>query len=66
MTDDDRDNAGVVAPPPLIYLGPLFLVLLLKRKFRFQFFRPRLPPPLGGRLLAGDLPLMGVLGGRCG
>jgi hypothetical protein len=25
MTDDKRDHSGIVAPPPLIYLGPLVL-----------------------------------------
>jgi hypothetical protein len=34
---DDRDNAGVIAPPPLIYPGPLALGLLLNRKFRIPF-----------------------------
>ena len=25
MTNDKRDHSGIVAPPPLIYLGPLVL-----------------------------------------
>jgi hypothetical protein len=41
VTDDDRDNAGVVAPPPLIYLGPLLLGLLLNRKLRVPFLPRR-------------------------
>lgn len=28
MTETERDNAGVIAPPPLIYAGPLMLGLL--------------------------------------
>ena len=33
MTDDKRDHSGIVAPPPLIYLRPLVLGLLLNRRF---------------------------------
>jgi hypothetical protein len=40
-TDDERDNAGVIAPPPLIYLVPLILGLLLKRKFPIPFLPRR-------------------------
>jgi len=43
MNESERDNAGVIAPPPLIYLGTLLLGLLLNRR------RPiALPPPLRG------------------
>ena len=31
MAEDARDNAGVIAPPPLLYLGPLLAGLLLGR-----------------------------------
>jgi protein-S-isoprenylcysteine O-methyltransferase Ste14 len=57
---DERDNAGVVAPPPLIYLGFLVLGLLLDKN-------PRLPIPflprsavraLGWPLLVGGVSLM--------
>ncbi len=34
---DERANAAVVAPPPLIYLGPLLLGLLLNRGFPVPF-----------------------------
>ncbi len=37
MTDDGRDNAGVIAPPPLIYAIPLLLGLLLKRRIPVPF-----------------------------
>jgi hypothetical protein len=32
MPDDEHDKAGVVAPPPLIYLGVLAAGLLLNRR----------------------------------
>ncbi len=35
VTDDERNTAGVVAPPPPIYLGPLVLRLLPTRKSGF-------------------------------
>ncbi len=33
MYSDEQDKAGVVAPPPLIYLGTLIVGLLLGRRF---------------------------------
>ena len=54
MGDDVRDNAGVVAPPPLIYLVPLLVGLLLNRRMRAPFL------PHGATRLVG-LPL--VVGG---
>ena len=59
MTDDDRDNAGVVAPPPLIYLGPLLLGLLLKRKFPVPFLPHRAARAVGWPLLFGGVALIG-------
>jgi protein-S-isoprenylcysteine O-methyltransferase Ste14 len=56
---DERDNAGVVAPPPLIYLGPLVLGLLLDRKFPVPFLPRRIARILGWPLLGGGLFLMG-------
>lgn len=58
MAENMPDNAGVIAPPPLLYLGPLLLGLLL------QGARPRafLPPPLArplGTLLTGSGLLLG-------
>jgi len=32
MPDDEQDKAGVVAPPPLIYLVALVFGLLLNRR----------------------------------
>ncbi len=37
MIDNERDTPGVVAPPPLIYLGPLVLGLLLNGRFPLPF-----------------------------
>ena len=52
---DERDNAGVVAPPPLIYLGPLVLGLLLNRKFPAPFLSRRMARVLGLSLLSGGM-----------
>ena len=60
MPSDEQDKAGVVAPPPLIYLGTLIFGLLLGRRFPISFL-PRkkmarglgLPPLVGGVLLLG-------------
>ncbi len=59
MTDDDRDNAGVVAPPPLIYLGPLLLGLLLDRKLQVPFLPRGAARALGWPLIIGGISLMG-------
>ncbi len=56
---DERENAGVVAPPPLIYAGPLLLGLLLDRKFKVPFLPRRLARFLGWPLLGGGVLLMG-------
>jgi protein-S-isoprenylcysteine O-methyltransferase Ste14 len=58
MTDDERDNAGVIAPPPLIYLGPLALGLLLNRKFRIPFLPRGVARALGWPLLGSGVLLM--------
>jgi protein-S-isoprenylcysteine O-methyltransferase Ste14 len=59
MTDEDRDNAGVVAPPPLIYLGPLVLGLLINRKLSVPFLPRGAARAIGWSLLAGGVSLMG-------
>ena len=58
MADDERDNPGIVAPPPLIYLGPLVLGLLLNRKFPAPFLPRRMGRILGLSLLGGGALLM--------
>jgi protein-S-isoprenylcysteine O-methyltransferase Ste14 len=55
---DEQDNAGVVAPPPLIYLGSLALGLLLDRKFRVPFLPRGMRRILGWPLLVGGVSLM--------
>ena len=52
MNDTERDNAGVIAPPPLIYLGPLLLGLLLHRARPIAFLPRRIARVLGWPLLA--------------
>ena len=59
MTDEDRDNAGVIAPPPLIYLGPLLLGLLFNRKLQVPFLPRGAARAIGWSLLAGGVSLMG-------
>jgi protein-S-isoprenylcysteine O-methyltransferase Ste14 len=57
MVDDERDRARrIVAPPPLIYLGPLALGLLLGRAAPL----PLLPRGLS-RLLGWPILVSGVL-----
>ena len=58
MTDDERDNAGVVAPSPLIYLGPLILGLLLNRKSPAPFLPRKVAHILGWPLLGGGMLLI--------
>ncbi len=58
MTDDGPDNAGVVAPPPLIYLVPLILGLLFDRRFPVPFLPRRIVRVLGWPLLGGGALLM--------
>jgi protein-S-isoprenylcysteine O-methyltransferase Ste14 len=58
VTNDERDNPGVIAPPPLIYLGPLVFGLLLNRRFPAPFLPRGLARLLGWPLLGGGLFLM--------
>jgi protein-S-isoprenylcysteine O-methyltransferase Ste14 len=59
VTDDERDNAGIVAPPPLIYLTPLVLGLLLNRKFPVSFLPRRIACIFGWPFLGGGVLFMG-------
>jgi protein-S-isoprenylcysteine O-methyltransferase Ste14 len=59
LTDDERDNAGVVAPPPLIYLGALVLGLLLSRRFPVPFLTRGMSRTIGWPLLGSGVSLMG-------
>jgi protein-S-isoprenylcysteine O-methyltransferase Ste14 len=55
---DERDNAGVIAPPPLIYLGPLILGLLVNRKLPVPFLPRGTTRAVGWPLLVGGVSLM--------
>ena len=62
MPSDEQDKAGVVAPPPLIYLGPLIFGLLLNRRFPIPFLPRRIARSLGWPLLSGGVLLIGWFG----
>ncbi len=59
MPSDEQDKAGVVAPPPLIYLGTLIFGLLLGRRFPTSFLPRKLARGLGVPLLGGGALLLG-------
>ncbi|MGB3633618.1 MAG: isoprenylcysteine carboxylmethyltransferase family protein [Rubrobacteraceae bacterium] len=59
MADESKDNAGVVAPPPLIYLGFLATGLLLKKAPPARFLPHNASRLIGGSLLAAGLLLGG-------
>ena len=66
MADEENNNAdnpGVIAPPPLIYAGALAAGLLANRGFRLPFLPRRLARPLGSLLIACGL-VVGLLGVR--
>jgi protein-S-isoprenylcysteine O-methyltransferase Ste14 len=56
---DERDNAGVVAPPPLIYLGSLVLGLVLNRRHPIAFLPRTIARALGWSLVGGGVLLLG-------
>ena len=45
MPSDDQDKAGVVAPPPVIYLEALVFGLLLNRRFPVALLPRRIAQP---------------------
>ena len=59
MPNDEQDKAGVIAPPPLIYLGALIFGLLLSRRFPIPFLPSRMARGLGWPLLGGGVLLLG-------
>src|SRR5215204_1080588 len=59
MPGDEQDKAGVLAPPPLIYLGARIFGLLLGRRFPMRFLPPTMARGLGWPLLGGGVLLAG-------
>src|ERR671916_1104256 len=59
MPSDDQDKAGVIAPPPLIYLGSLVFGLLLNRKFPVTLLPRKMARNFGWPLLGGGVLLIG-------
>ena len=53
-----RDRPGVIAPPPLLYLGAQALGLILHTLFPIRPLPPIVARPLGGLLLAVTIPFM--------
>jgi protein-S-isoprenylcysteine O-methyltransferase Ste14 len=58
MPDDEQDKAGVVAPPPLIYLGVLAVGLLLNSRFPIGSLPRAIPRGAGWPLLGGGVLLL--------
>ncbi len=56
MSDNVQENAGVIAPPPLIYLGSLLLGLLLNRAFPIAFLPWKVARVLGSLLVGSAIP----------
>jgi protein-S-isoprenylcysteine O-methyltransferase Ste14 len=56
---DDQDNPGINVPPPLIYLLPLVLGLLLDRRRPVPFLPRGAARGLGWSLLGGGVALNG-------
>jgi protein-S-isoprenylcysteine O-methyltransferase Ste14 len=59
MPSDEQDKAGVIAPPPMIYLGSLVFGLLLNRRFPVTFLPRKIARNFGWPLLGGGVLLMG-------
>jgi protein-S-isoprenylcysteine O-methyltransferase Ste14 len=59
MPSDEQDKAGVIAPPPMIYLGSLVFGLLLNRRFPVTFLPRKIARHFGWPLLGGGVLLMG-------
>ncbi|HVF01592.1 MAG TPA: isoprenylcysteine carboxylmethyltransferase family protein [Rubrobacteraceae bacterium] len=59
MADDERDNPGILLPPPLTYLLPLVFGLLLDRRSHLPFLPHSVAHTLGWPLLGGGVLLNG-------
>jgi len=60
MANDNElpDNPGVIAPPPLIYAGPLAVGLLLNLKFPLRFMPRKVAAILGVTLIGASVALV--------
>jgi protein-S-isoprenylcysteine O-methyltransferase Ste14 len=58
LSDDKRDRVGIVAPPPLIYMGTLVLGLVLSRRFPMPFLPRTMTRALGWPLVIGGVLLL--------
>jgi hypothetical protein len=59
MPSDEQDKAGIVAPPPLVYLGTLVFGLLINRRFPIPFLPRRIARGLGWPLLGSGVLVLG-------
>jgi protein-S-isoprenylcysteine O-methyltransferase Ste14 len=62
MANDEQDNPGIKVPPPLIYLLPLLLGLILDRRAHVPFLPRRVGRFLGWPLVGGGVLLGGWFG----
>ena len=63
MSDEARDNPGVIVPPPLIYAAALAAGLLANRRYRVPFLPRPFTRTLGWPLVIGGIAI-GFLGSR--
>jgi protein-S-isoprenylcysteine O-methyltransferase Ste14 len=57
MANDEQDNPGIKIPPPLIYLLPLLLGLVLDRRAHVPFLPRGVARVLGWPLVGGGMAL---------
>lgn len=60
MQENSQDVAGVIAPPPLIYLGGLIVGFALQARFPLLWLPKTIRRFLGSLLLAGAVILMAL------
>jgi protein-S-isoprenylcysteine O-methyltransferase Ste14 len=58
MPNDEQDNPGIKVPPPLIYLLPLLLGLILDRRAHIPFLPSGVRRIIGWPLVGGGVSLM--------
>ncbi len=60
MTSQPADTAGVIAPPPLIYLGGILVGAVLERLWRLQLPTRGWGPVVGALLIAAAVVLSAI------